>query len=88
MDSIRFHLRDQVASKLKQVAARGDRNLGAREIGIRAHGGRRGQRRHGRATRYFLSRGGVAVAGAGIEPPGASGMAGAFFGFLASLLPR
>ena len=47
-------------------------------------------RRHDRATRYFLSRGGVAMACVGVEPPGAIGMtgAGAFFGFLASLLPR
>ncbi|HEY6514055.1 MAG TPA: hypothetical protein VI032_18910 [Burkholderiaceae bacterium] len=37
---------------------------------------------------YFLSGAGVAVAGVGVEPLGASGMAGAFFGFLASLLPR
>ncbi len=41
-------------------------------------------------ARYFLSRGGVAVACVGVEPLGASGMAcaGAFFAFLASLLPR
>lgn len=41
-------------------------------------------------SRYLLSRGGVNVLAVGVEPPGASGLAGAgaFFGFFASLLPR
>ena len=45
--------------------------------------------RLGRAP-YAFSRGDVDVLSAGVEPPGASGLAGAgaFFGFFASLLPR
>lgn len=47
-------------------------------------------RKNADEARYFLSRGGVAVACVGVEPLGASGMtgAGAFFAFFASLLPR
>jgi len=46
---------------------------------------------HADEARYLLSRAGVTGAACiGVEPPGASGIAGAgaFFGFFASLLPR
>jgi hypothetical protein len=45
---------------------------------------------HADKDRYFLSQGGAVVNSVGVEPPGASGLAGTgvFFGFFASLLPR